>query len=339
MPCIDVGRRNCRPTIFRENACSLSFAGDRSVSDDMVPYDCLVIGAGPAGLTAVTYLARYRRRVLVVDAGESRARWIPASHNCPGFPFGVAGNELLARYRAQAETHGVPFVRSRIESLARDGDGFEANAAGKSWRARTVVLATGIVDRLPDVEGVDQAIAAGSLRLCAVCDAYEARNEAIGVYASSIDEGLGHAMFLRTFSSNVSVLVPPGQTPNQQHHTRAQGAGVALHSGVTDLRFGTDGCAAVLADGATLRLDTIYPVLGFDSGVGLATALGAATDDAGKLEVDDCMQTSVPNLFAAGDIVSGLNQIAVAVGHAAIVATAIHRRLPPNPWGGDGSPD
>ena len=67
------------------------------------PLDCLIIGAGPAGLTAATYLARFHRRSLVVDAGSSRARWIPTSHNCPGFPFGVAGPKLLEKLRAQAE--------------------------------------------------------------------------------------------------------------------------------------------------------------------------------------------------------------------------------------------
>src|SRR5690348_10089367 len=81
--------------------------------------DCLVVGAGPAGLTAATYLARFRRHILLADAGASRARWIPASHNCPGFPFGVAGNELLARFRLQADAYGVAQVRTRITQLSR----------------------------------------------------------------------------------------------------------------------------------------------------------------------------------------------------------------------------
>ena len=75
------------------------------------PFDVLVVGAGPAGLTAATYLARFHRRFAVVDAGMSRARWIPASHNCPGFPHGIGGGELLGRLREQAERYGA-----RIES-------------------------------------------------------------------------------------------------------------------------------------------------------------------------------------------------------------------------------
>ncbi|WP_413626369.1 NAD(P)/FAD-dependent oxidoreductase [Luteibacter sp. Lutesp34] len=293
-------------------------------------YDCLVIGAGPAGLTAATYLARYRRRILVVDAGESRARWIPASHNCPGFPFGVEGNEVLARFRAQAESHDVPFVLARVEAIDGQDGHFRATGEGKTWHARNVLLATGVVDRLPDVEGVEDAIAAGSLRLCAVCDAYEARDEAIGVYAP-IAEGLSHAIFLRTFSADVQVLATEASAPSEDQRTRAEEAGVTLHTGVSDLRFSPEGCLAVLADGATRHLDTVYPVLGSDPGTRLLSPLAPAIDEDGKLHVDASMQTSVSGLFAAGDVVSGLNQISVAVGHAAIAATAIHRRLPFNP--------
>ena len=98
--------------------------------------DCLVVGAGPAGLVAATYLARFRRRIAVVDAGASRARWIPTSHNCPGFPLGVSGTTLLARLREQAEEHGVVVTPGRIDWLLQ------------RERADVVVLETGANDGL-----------------------------------------------------------------------------------------------------------------------------------------------------------------------------------------------
>lgn len=168
------------------------------------------------------------------------------------------------------------------------------------------------------------------LRLCAVCDGYEARDEAIGVYAPT-GKGLNHAIFLRTFSANVHVLSPDDELPTAEESERAEQAGVTLHAKVEALRFSADGCEALLDGGGTQSLDTVYPMLGCDPRTALARAMDAATDDVGKLVVDDAMQTSVPGLFAAGDVVSGLNQISVAVGHAAIAATAIHRRLPFNP--------
>ena len=293
--------------------------------------DCLVIGAGPAGLTAATYLARYRRKVIVVDSGRSRARWIPASHNCPGFPFGVAGNELLQRFRTQAEQFGVAIVPALVENLVREGDDFVAHGGGQRWRARQVILATGVVDRLPDIDDVEQAIACGALRLCAVCDGYEARDDAIGVLGE-MDTALGHAQFLRTFSGQVTVLDSSDTgAPEQARHRRANADGIALRGAPARLRLHDGGCQATFADGSVERYDTLYPVLGADAQSDLAQALGARMDEGGELRVDAHMRTSVEGLYATGDVVSGLNQISVAVGHAALAATAVHRSLPPNP--------
>jgi thioredoxin reductase (NADPH) len=292
-------------------------------------YDCVVIGAGPAGLTAATYLARYRRRVLVIDAGESRARWIPVSHNCPGFPFGVGGRELLGHFRAQAEQHDVPFMAGSVTAVRRSEDGFEIHAAASPVKARMVVFATGIKDRLPEATGIEEAIASGSLRLCAVCDGYEARDESIGVYAP-VSEGLSHAGFLRTFSRKVAILSPDDAPLSIEERTRAGSMGVAVHPGIRSLSFSVNGCQAETADGSVERFDTIYPVLGCTPGTRPLAGLKVATDAAGKLVVDGSMETSIPGLFAAGDVVSGLNQISVAVGHAAMAATAIHHRLPQN---------
>jgi thioredoxin reductase (NADPH) len=276
--------------------------------------DCLVIGAGPAGLVAATYLARFHRRIALVDAGASRARWIPTSHNCPGFPLGVSGPALLERLREQAETYGVVVTHGRIDALERDGDGFIArDAQGGTWQAASVILATGIVDRLPEVEGGDAsleaAIDAGVLRLCAVCDGYEASDERIGVLGPSADADR-HASFLRTFSRSVHAI--PVES-------------------AAGLRCGDTGCTVDFIDGSSRDYDTLYPVLGSDSQSRLARELGAVVDDEGALHADAHLQTSVDGLYAIGDVVSALNQIAVAVGHAAIAATAIHNRLPPNP--------
>lgn len=293
--------------------------------------DCLVIGAGPAGLTAATYLARYRRKVTIVDAGASRARWIPASHNCPGFPFGVAGNELLQRFRAQAQEFGVAIASACVQTLQREGEHFVACGDGQRWRARQVILATGVVDRLPEMDEVEQAIACGAVRLCAVCDGYEARDDVIGVLGEA-EEALGHAQFLRTFSGRVTVLdTAAGEGMDGALQRRAERAGVALRGAPAQLALRDGGCLVTFVDGGVERYDTLYPVLGADAQSDLAQALGACLDDGGELKVDAHMQTSVDGLYAIGDVVSGLNQISVAVGHAALAATAVHRRLPANP--------
>jgi thioredoxin reductase (NADPH) len=298
-------------------------------TDDI--HDCLIIGAGPAGLTAATYLARFRRDIVVLDGGRSRARWIPASHNCPGFPFGVAGDELLARYRTHAQEYGAVIVETFITTLMKHDDGFIASDGEREWRARHAILATGVVDRIPDMANVEDAIHRGVVRLCAVCDGYEARDEVIGVLAPAADV-LDHAEYLRTFSRQVVALVTDASgVVDSALRDRAERAGVDLYPAPASLSLSDKGCRADFTDGSPLHLDTLYPVLGADAQSGLVRALGARLDEVGELQVDKRMHTSVDGLYAIGDVVSGLNQISVAVGHAALAASAVHQRLPPNP--------
>ena len=132
--------------------------------------DCLVIGGGPAGLTAAIYLARFRRRFLVIDAAASRASWIPVSHNLAGYPDGIAGTELLARMRAQAERYGTEIIRDRIERLEQPtGGGFVAVMAdGSRHAAERVLLASGTEDVPPPLALPDraEAVRRGLLRYC-----------------------------------------------------------------------------------------------------------------------------------------------------------------------------
>jgi thioredoxin reductase (NADPH) len=294
------------------------------------PLDCLIVGAGPAGLTAATYLARYRRRIALVDAGSSRARYIPVSHNCPGFPFGVSGDDLLDKLRRQAGQYGVEVVPGRVEHLD-DTDGlFRARCGADEWAAKCVVIATGIADRLPALDGIDDAIERGVVRLCAVCDGYEAKDHAIAVYGPAATV-VRHACFLRTYSRNVDALLSEPGTPSPESIALARDLDVTIRPHPNVLR-GTDdaGCHVDTVDGERIY-DTLYPVLGSVAKADLALTLGAASDAVGELIVDAHMQTSIDRLYAIGDVVSALNQISVAVGHAAIAATAIHARLPRNP--------
>lgn len=296
--------------------------------------DCLIVGAGPAGLVAATYLARFHRRIALLDAGQSRARWIPTSHNCPGFPSGVSGERLLERLRQQAASYGADAEPATVARLARADDGFLAEADdGRRWRARCVILATGIVDRMPGTGGDpapwEAALDSGSLRLCAVCDAYEASDERIAVFAPA-DEAIRHALFLRTFSRRVdAVRASPGE-PSPELARRAREAGVALWPVPAAFSCDPDGCRMRFDGGGERRYDTVYPVLGGVAQSQLATALGARCDDDGNLVTDRHQQTSIDGLYAIGDVVSALNQIAVGVGHAAVAATAVHNRLPRN---------
>ena len=291
--------------------------------------DCLIIGAGPAGLTAATYLARFKRRVSIVDAGSSRARYIPVSHNVPGFPFGIAGTELLAKLRAQAEQFGVTVESDRIQRIERDDREFVAHASQKQWRARRILLATGVVDEQPRIDGLDDAIERGIVRICAICDGFEAQDHRIAVYGP-MEQAVRHATFLRTFSRSVTAVSTKAESDTERLHALAAESGIEIRANPRQLALDETGCEFVFDDESVERFDTVYPVLGAKGQTQLAVELGAKVDATGELVVDRHMQTSVEHLYAAGDVVSGLNQVSVAVGHAAIAATAIHNSLPGN---------
>jgi thioredoxin reductase (NADPH) len=295
----------------------------------MPPIDALVIGAGPAGLTAALYLARFRRTLALVDSGESRARYIPRTRNYPGFPEGIGGDELLARLREQAARYGAKVTQGRVTSLRRQGDVFAAQLGDSSILARRVILASGIVDTQPEMEGLEEAIAAGCIRLCPICDGHEVIDRDVAVYGPASDVA-GHAIFMKTFSPRIAVLLTRdgGVLGEDDAAALAHACIEVVRSPVQQLAMGNDRRAiATLADGSARHFDTVYPVLGCRMRSELATSLGVDTTEKGDIHVDAHQQTSVPGLYAAGDVVAALNQLSVAVGHAAIAATHLHNSL------------
>lgn len=288
--------------------------------------DVAVIGGGPAGLTAGIYLGRFLRSVVVLDAGSSRARYIPASHNCPGFPHGIAGEELLERLREQAEEFGATLVRARADGLEHVDGGFEVAASGKTWRAMKVILATGLADRLPDEPWAEEAIACGALRLCAVCDAFEARDGRIALMGPA-DSLAGHARFLRGYTGRLAAIPTDRDIdPAAADEMRALGVEAFSHGGT--LGFVGRRCQWRAADGSISEFDTVYPCLGYEGRNALVADWGLEPGEEGELKVDRYQQTARPGLYAIGDVVSGLNQISVAVGQAAVAATHAHNSLP-----------
>jgi thioredoxin reductase (NADPH) len=299
--------------------------------------DCLIIGAGPAGLAAAIYLARFRRNIVIVDNGFSRASLIPASHNCPGFPEAVSGKELLRLLRLQAGRFNVRIEKGEVTDLKRIGNGFEAtidNCAGngsrptENLRAATVLLATGTADRIRNIPDWTMGVKRGLIRLCPICDAYEAKDQDIAVLSSSARRGVSHALFLRTYTQALTLILSEATlTAGEQRELRRAKIDV-IEDTPREIRLaGHAKPTIILSDGKELHFDVIYPMLGESPRSELATQLGARCNKEGKLIVDRYQRTTVPALYAAGDVVDELNQISVAMGHAAVAATDIHNRL------------
>lgn len=292
--------------------------------------DCIIVGAGPAGLTAAIYLARYHLSIRLFDCGSSRAALIPRTHNHAGYPEGIAGVELLRRMLAQAERYGAvrePAKVTRVEPVA---DGFIVHAGDRRVATRSVLLATGVVNHRP--EGLedavhDPALARGLLRYCPVCDGYEVTDKRVGVIGTG-DHGMREAQFLRGFTRDVTLIAP-----DVEHRLDAaclvklEEAGIARVDGPCGgYAIVGDRMAVETAQGR-MEFDSIYPALGSRIRSDLAVAAGAAATAEGCLEVDDHQRTSIPGLFAAGDVVKGLDQISNAMGQAGVASTTIRNML------------
>lgn len=296
--------------------------------DDQI--DCLVVGGGPAGLTAAIYLARFHLSVRLVDAGKSRMAAIPRTHNHAGYPGGVPGVDLLERMREQAREFGVVSETGVAEHVERAQDLFVARlASGEAIRARTLLLATGIVNRPPSIspELHDVALARGLIRYCPICDGFEVTDKRVGVIGDG-SHGCKEAVFLRSYTRDVTLIAPHGPLDAPEpDRGRAQDIGVHMVDGPCEpLRLDGDHIVVPTPAG-DLMFDTIYPALGSVIRSELAVALGADASPDGCLVVDTHQRTSIPGLYAAGDLVKGLDQISHAMGEGGVAATTIRNDL------------
>ncbi len=293
--------------------------------------DCIIIGAGPAGLTAAIYLARYHLSIRLFDSGTSRAALIPCTHNHAGYPGGIKGTDLLALMLKQAEKYGAVREQALVTSVTPIEKGFEVcvGEGGHRFTARCVLLATGVVNNRPDMDDAEHndALARGLIRYCPICDGYEVTDKRVGVIGTGT-HGMKEALFLRGFTRDVT-LIAPGAAHDLDAECRANldAAGIVhLDGPCTPIRIEDDHIVATTPAGDQ-AFDSIYPALGSVIRSQLAIAAGARATEEGCLEVDDHQRTSIPGLFAAGDVVKGLDQISHAMGEAGVAATAIRNLL------------
>jgi thioredoxin reductase (NADPH) len=291
--------------------------------------DCLIVGGGPAGLTAAIYLARFHLNVLVIDAGNSRAALIPKTRNHAGFPEGITGPNLLRRMSQQARIYGAVIEQAGVEAIQRNDGGFRAIGSFGDVHARRVLLATGVVNNRPDMpEPVHaEALARGFLRYCPICDGYEVTDKSVAIIGSG-ERGMKEALFLRSYTANLAMIAPEGpHILDASQRSTLAAAGIVLIDGPPSRFELSGGMIQCSAAGEIRAFDSIYPALGSAVRSELAVALGAAASPEGCLIVDEHQRTSCAGLYAAGDVVLGLDQISHAMGEGGVAATTIRNDL------------
>jgi thioredoxin reductase len=307
-----------------------------------VLYDVAVVGGGPAGLSAATWAARYRRSVLVVDSGEYRNRWVHRSHgylgNDPADPMELLrrGRDDLARYPE------VTFCEGRASSARRNPDGHFVltigDDTGEEHAALRLVLATGVVDEFPEVDGFFDHYGR-SVFHCATCDGYEAQDRSVIVLGWG-EQVVAFALGLLDWAAEVSIVTEGRRLEADDAHRAVlarHGIGlweddaVALEGDPGDLQ------GVRLAGGDVLAADLVFFSIAHRPRLELAAQLGCDMDGDGCLCVDRDGRTSVDGCYAAGDITPGFQLASIAAGKGAAAGVAAAISLQGEP-GAPGSP-
>lgn len=297
-------------------------------------YDSLIIGAGPAGLSSAIYLARFNRSVLVVDSGKGRSSYPQVNQNYLGFPDGIKAQELRKLGKKQAENYGAEFVHDEIIRLSGEQGNFTAHGTHE-YRAKTIVLATGVIDKFPVFERSDEYIGK-SMFWCIVCDGYIAQNKKIAFLGNNDDAAVTCLQFLN-FTRDITMIAnceTGGIAISEEKQQRLKDHGIPLLETSVLTAEGTDGMIErlFLANGTSLDIDLIFSFQGANPACSLAIELGIETTLDGYLKVDRDQRTSFPGIYAAGDLTRDYSHQVVAAAHeGSMAAQAINWDLY-EPW-------
>ena len=289
-------------------------------------YEVIVVGGGPAGLSAALTLGNLRRSVLVLDAGEQRNLPSHAVHNYLGLE-GISPRELLERGRAEARQAGAELRSGRVVEVRRGEDDFRVAVEGQpDLAARRIILATSLVDVMPDVDNF-LPFYGTSVFHCPICDAATFADRPVVV----ISWGKNTASFtfeLRHWTRDLT-LVTHGQLIDAGERARLERQGVQVRTGRVARLEGENGrvSAVVLADGSAVRCDGVFFNVAHRPRNELALGLGCEVTPEGYVKVDERYQTTVPNVYAAGDVTTREEAVADAVAEGLIAATNIHLSL------------
>lgn len=289
-------------------------------------HDALVIGGSYAGLSAALQLARARRRIAVVDAGQRRNRFAEASHGFLG-QDGRAPGDIVRDARAQLLAYpNVSWRDGTAASARRQDDGFVVEVQGEALLARRLVLATGVADELPPIEGLASRWGRTVFH-CPYCHGYELNAGAIGVLASS-PLSMHHALMLPDWGPTTFFLNGAFEPDAEQARALAE-RGVTVEA-VPIARL-ADEMTVELQDGRRLPLAGLFTATRTRMASPLAEQLGCEFEQgpAGPHLRRTMMQTTVPGVFACGDAAMAFANVAIAVGDGAMTGAATHRSLIP----------
>lgn len=297
-------------------------------------YDCIIIGGGIAGLQGAIQLGRYKHKILVIDKGAGRSTLCQCYHNLLGWPDGVSGPELRRLGRLQAERLGVHFMNDEVIGLQAEEDGFKAQTkeGQDELRATTLLLATGLMDRFPQLPGLEGCLGL-TVYVCPDCDGYEVSGKKTIVLGAG-NVGASMALTLSYWTQQLVYInhEPTSTEVSAELQAQLQETGIPLIGQSIDEVVVTETgefCGVRLADGTIVEGERGFIAFGGNEvKSGLAAQLGVERLENRHISADPrSKMTNVPGVWAAGDVGVHAEQVTIAMGEGSQAAIWIHKEL------------
>ncbi len=280
-------------------------------------YDVIIIGAGPAGVSAGLYTQRANKKTLIIYNEKSSLEKANKIENYYGFPNGISGKELYRNGIAQARNLGIELKKEEVIKIEKIKEIFEVSTSNRKYISRNVILATGNKKNTPDIKGIKELEGKG-ISYCAICDGFFYRNKDVAVLGSG-DYAISEVNDLLNVANKITILTNKKKAPDfRAENVKVETRGVIAVKGENQLE------SIELEDGTKLKADGLFIAQGVAGSTDFARKLGALVKN-NKIVVNDKMETTIQGLYACGDCVGGIYQIAKAINEGMIAGMNVKK--------------
>ena len=280
-------------------------------------YDVIIIGAGPAGISAGLYTQRANKKTLIIYNEKSSLEKASKIENYYGFPNGISGKELYQNGIMQAKNLGIELKKEEVIKIEKIKETFEVSTSNRKYISRNVILATGNKKNVPDIKGIKELEGKG-ISYCAICDGFFYRGKDVAVLGSG-DYAISEVNDLLNVANKITILTNKKKVPDfRVENVKVETRGVIAVKGENQLE------SIELEDGTKLEVDGLFVAQGVAGSTDFARKLGALVKD-NKIVVSDKMETTIQGLYACGDCVGGIYQIAKAINEGMIAGMNVKK--------------
>ncbi len=280
-------------------------------------YDVIIIGAGPAGISAGLYTQRANKKTLIIYNEKSSLEKANKIENYYGFPNGISGKELYQNGIMQAKNLGIELKKEEVIKIEKIKETFEVSTSNRKYISRNVILATGNKKNVPDIKGIKELEGKG-ISYCAICDGFFYRGKDVAVLGSG-DYAISEVNDLLNVANKITILTNKKKVPDfRAENVKVETRGVIAVKGENQLE------SIELEDGTKLEVDGLFVAQGVAGSTDFARKLGALVKD-NKIVVSDKMETTIQGLYACGDCIGGIYQIAKAINEGMIAGMNVKK--------------